>query len=167
MKNKYFDLTVGCHFEKYRDKAPLSSFALLPLSHIRNIKKRNNGRFLWCFSILTFVWVVQLVKQMLMIFLFFINICTIDTINSIDKRNKHKAGTNVSFYFLYTDELTKTCMPPPYRYYKLYYHDETIIPEGFFCLDLQRKKQNYIFDEILFWSIVSHLEERSEVWHWT
>jgi hypothetical protein len=37
MKNKYFDLTVGCHFEVYRDIAPLSSFALL--FHKRNTDK--------------------------------------------------------------------------------------------------------------------------------
>jgi len=32
-----------------------------------------------------------------------------------------------------------THKPTPYRYYKLYYHDETIIPEGLFCLDLLNK----------------------------
>jgi hypothetical protein len=42
MKNKYFDLTVGCHFEIYRDKAPLSSFALL--FHKRNADKKKKER---------------------------------------------------------------------------------------------------------------------------
>ncbi len=46
---------------------------------------------------MTFACFVQLVKQMCAIF-FFIRIEE-DTIDPIDKRNKHKAGTNVSFYF--------------------------------------------------------------------
>lgn len=63
MKNKYFDLTVGCHFEKYRDKSPFSAVALL-LYTIKHEKDEHNSIFLaWHSSNL-----VQLVKQMLLIF---------------------------------------------------------------------------------------------------